>query len=424
MALAIGSIERATIKYPGLNPRNTKLIGWGAGQFFRDFYPAIAQQLNLQYTICPRPENQGMTVHGLPVRSPSALEDESVDDVLIVIFSNHAAEVMNQIARAHGRFRTVRAVEYDQGSIALLQELQDFSRLLPELQLSRQLTKADTGIFVQGLAFDFTPLVLAWNRLRFPWAYQCMVTWDHQPSALLDRCRPWLDKLILVPQPDNLGLHYRNAVLRSARLGVEHLAEQGIKFAVRCRSDNVLNGSIHDAINTYFRGKRNQGKIAISLGGGFRNIPFLFTEKAMLGRTQDMLALWSMPEDPRSANYADDELSPMNELAPNRHFQQISQYAFESSLWKDYARRLGFPAKTLVDSYRFAQSRLLALEPHMSWTSLKLVSLFNVARDNSYGFSLDLWNRLFTDSDAVLEAAEAVSRLELNSTDFWQGRVG
>jgi hypothetical protein len=160
------------------------------------------------------------------------------------------------------------------------------------------------------------------------------------------------------------------------------------------------------------------------LGAGFRNIPFLFTEKAMLGRTQDMLALWSMPEDPRPANYADDEFSPMNELAPNRHFQQLSQYAFESSLWKNYARELGFPAETLVDSYRFAKSRLLALEPHVSWTSLKLVSLFNVARDNSYGFSMDLWNRLFTDTDAVLEAAEAVSRLELNSTDFWQGRVG
>jgi hypothetical protein len=93
-------------------------------------------------------------------------------------------------------------------------------------------------------------------------------------------------------------------------------------------------------------------------------------------------------------------------------------------LWKNYARELGFPAETLVDSYRFAKSRLLALEPHVSWTSLKLVSLFNVARDNSYGFSMDLWNRLFTDTDAVLEAAEAVSRLELNSTDFWQGRVG
>ena len=39
MALATGSIARASIKYPGLDPAKTKLIGWGAGQFFRDFYP-------------------------------------------------------------------------------------------------------------------------------------------------------------------------------------------------------------------------------------------------------------------------------------------------------------------------------------------------------------------------------------------------
>ncbi|PPU25984.1 WavE lipopolysaccharide synthesis family protein [Xanthomonas arboricola] len=424
MALATGSIARASIKYPGLDPAKTKLIGWGAGQFFRDFYPCVSQHLNLQYTICPRPENQGTTVHGVPVRSPLALEEESIDDVLIVIFSNHSPEVMNQIAKAHGRFRTVRAVDYDQGSIPLLQELQDFSSLLPELQLSRRLKSPDTGIFVQGLAFDYTPLVLAWNRLRFPWAYQCMVTWDHQPRALLDRCRPWLDALILVPQPDNLGLHYRNAVLRSARLGAEHLAEQGIEFAVRCRSDNVLTGSVREAINVNFRRTRNRGKIAVSLAAAWQHMPFHFTEKAMLGRTDDMLALWSMPEDPRPASYADEELSPMLELAPERHFQDLSHYTFESSLWKDYARRLGFPAETLVDSYRFAQARLLALEPHLSWSSLKFVPLFNVARDNSYGFSMDLWNRLFTDSDAVLEAAEAVSRLDLNSTDFWQGRVG
>ncbi|MCC4625305.1 hypothetical protein [Xanthomonas hortorum] len=102
----------------------------------------------MQYTICPRPENQGTTVHGLPVRSPSALEEESIDDALIVIFSNHSPEVMNQIAKAHGRFRTVRAVDYDHGSIALLQELQDLSSLLPELQVSRRLKSPDTGIFV------------------------------------------------------------------------------------------------------------------------------------------------------------------------------------------------------------------------------------------------------------------------------------
>ncbi|MFA1288081.1 hypothetical protein ACDJ03_09745 [Xanthomonas axonopodis pv. nakataecorchori] len=424
MALAIGSIERATIKYPGLDPACTKLVGWGAGQFFRDFYPAIAERLNLAYTICPRQENQGATVHGIQVRPPSALNDESTDDVLIVIFSNHYPEVMNQIAAAHGHFRTVRAVDYDQSSIVTLQELQKLAGLLPDLRISRRLISPEAGIFVQGLASDFTPLVLAWNRLHFPDVYQCMVTWDHQSEELLDRCRPWLDKLILVPQPENLGLHYRNAVLRSARLGAEHLAEHGIPVAVRCRSDNVLTGSVHKVIDAYFRAKRNQGKIAVSLAASWQHMPFHFSEKAMLGRTDDMVALWSTLEDPRPASYADDELSPTLELAPERHFQELSQYTFESSLWRDYARRLGFPTDTLADGYRFAQSRLLALEPHMSWSSLKFVPLFNVVRDTSYSFSMDSWNRLLTDPEAALEAAEAVSRLALNSTDFWQGRAG
>jgi len=424
MALTTGSIARARIKYPGLDPAKTKLIGWGAGQFFRDFYPSVSQQLDLQYTICPRSENQGGTVHGVSVRPPAALDDESVDDVLIVIFSNHHPEVMNQIQKFYGNWRTVRAVDYHDADVALLEELQDVSNLLPELRLSHSLQAPKTGIFVQGLAFDFTPLVLAWNRLHYPTAYQCMVTWEHQSGALLDRCRPWLDELILVPQPDNLGLHYRNAVLRSARLGVEHLAQKGIAFAVRCRSDNILHGSIHQAIDAYFRGARNRGKIAVSLAASWQHMPFHFSEKAMLARTEDMLALWSMTEDPRPPSYADGELSPMLELAPQRHFQELSQYAFESLLWRDYARRQGFAAETLAEGYRFAQSRLLALEPHLSWSSLKFVPLFNVQRDTGYSFSMESWNRLFSDGDAALERADAVSRLDINSTDFWQGRAG
>jgi hypothetical protein len=424
MALVTGSIARARIKYPQLDPARTKMIGWGAGQFFRDFYPSVGSRLDLQYTICPRSENHGTTLHGVAVRSPAALDEESIDEVLIVIFSNHYPEVMNQIRELHGPWRTVRAVDGREADIALLDELQEVSNLLPELRLSRSLQAPTTGIFVQGLAFDFTPQVLAWNRLHYPAAYQCMVTWEHQSEQLLERCRPWLDALILVPQPDNLGLFYRNAVLRSARLGVEHLARKGVAFAVRCRSDNILHGSIHKAIDAYFHGARNRGKIAVSLAASWQHIPFHFSEKAMLARTEDMLALWSMAEDPRPANYADGELSPTLELAPQRHFQELSQYTFEASLWRDYARRLGVAADTLVDGYRFAQARLLALEPHLSWSSLKFVALFNVLRDTGYSFSMESWNRLISDGDAALERAEAVSQLQINSTDYWRGRAG
>ncbi|MCS8639648.1 hypothetical protein N1F67_18970, partial [Pseudomonas aeruginosa] len=143
-----------------------------------------------------------------------------------------------------------------------------------------------------------------------------------------------------------------------------------------------------------------------------------------IARTEDMLALWSLPEDPRPADWAADELSDRLELSPERHYQELSQYTFESALWRDYARRLGFPVESLADSYRFAQARLLALEPYMSWYSLKFTALFNLERDTFYSFSAESWNRLFSDSDGALLRAEAASRLAMNSRDFWRGRVG
>lgn len=66
----------------------------------------------------------------------------------------------------------------------------------------------------------------------------------------------------------------------------------------------------------------------------------------MIARTEDMLALWSLPEDPRPADWAADELSDRLELSPERHYQELSQYTFESALWRDYARRLGFPVES------------------------------------------------------------------------------
>lgn len=425
MAIVTGSIQRALIKYPDLNLGKVKLIGWGAGQFFRDYYPYVADQLPLAYTICPLPENQGKKIHGIEVKSPSSLAGESFTDALIVILANHHSEIMNQISAHHGRFRTIQALTFGESHIELFDELQDLSSIFSTLNVQRALPSPPrTGIFIQGLAFNHTPYVLAWNRMHFPSAYQCMVTWDHQPAELLDRCRTWLDNLILVPQPSNVGHMYRNAVARSARLGVEHLARQNIEFSVRCRSDNILHGSIHAAYQALFSRNRNKGKIAVSLGASWQHVPFHFSEKAMLSRTEDMLALWSQPEDSRLPNYADDVLSHTFELPPDRHFQDLQHYTMESALWKGYAQHLGFPTETLTDSYRFARSRLLALEPHLSWLSLKFTPLFNLSLDTDYSFSPESWNRLFSDSEDAMQRAEAVSRLDMNSHDYWQRKVG
>ncbi|MGV8546425.1 hypothetical protein ACV35P_31875, partial [Pseudomonas aeruginosa] len=118
-------------------------------------------------------------------------------------------------------------------------------------------------MFIQGLVFVFTWLVLSCNRSHFPSAYQCIVTWDQQFSELLKRCRPWLDELILGPQPENLGLMKRNVILRSALLGVQRLADKGIEFAVRCRSDNILHVSLHQTLKGLFSHGRDAGNRAV-----------------------------------------------------------------------------------------------------------------------------------------------------------------
>ena len=46
---------------------------------------------------------------------------------------------------------------------------------------------------VQGLAFDFTPLVLAWEPLAFPARLPVHGDLTISPANCSERCRPWLD---------------------------------------------------------------------------------------------------------------------------------------------------------------------------------------------------------------------------------------
>ncbi|GGC14558.1 hypothetical protein GCM10007205_24260 [Oxalicibacterium flavum] len=423
MAIVTGSIERARLKYPDLDTSNLRVIGWGAGQHFRDYYPLLGQSLKLEYTICPNPENQGKHLYGVEVKPPDSLLKESPENVLIVIFSNHHSEVIHQIVDQYSDFRAVVAMDFNYDNATVIREYQSVAEMVPRMSFQRKLGHTPKfGIFVQGLAFPCTPAVLAWNRLRFPDAYQCMTTWDHLPDELLDRCRPWLDELILVPQPEHRGpKDHRNYVFRSARISLEHLAEKNIEFAIRCRSDNFLTGSIQSVVDKFFVKGRNKGKIALSLRGAWQYIPFHFSEKAMVARTKDMLDLWSVPEDPRHRIEVD---TPRLTQSGKNHFQELRHHAGECYLWSHYAHQLGFPADTLQDSYRFAQSRLLALEPQMGWYSLRDVPLFNVQRDTSYGWSSQNWNRLFSDGEDALSRASEISSMDVSIDDFWQRKVG
>ena len=416
MAIITGNLDRILLKYPQLDLSKVRLVGWGAGHHFRYLFPLLKDHLALEYTVCPNPESQGKTLMGVEVRAPEVLHKESRDHTIVVIFAERYYDVMHALRDEFNDLLCINACSLEEDA-ALLAEMEEFRQLELAPVARRWKQPPRTGIFVQGMAMEHTPYVLAWNRMHYPHAYQCMVTWEHLAPELLNRCRPWLDRLILVPPPEHTGLLYLNAGLRSARLGVEHLAEQGIEFAVRSRSDCILAGSLHQVIDKHFSRGRNLGKIAVSIHG-WQHIPFMFSEKAMVARTPDLVNLWSMPEAIRPADHAD------HQVLGSEHFLELRRAVPECLLWSSYAQGLGYPTATVEDSQDFLRARLLPLEPDLRWSSLKFVPLFHVSAQHDPWYGLEQWQEIYTHPENARERAKALERLDMSVDDFWLRKIG
>lgn len=416
MAIISGNLNRLLLKYPELDLSQLRFVGWGAGQFFNYQYPFLKNHLNLAYTVCPNPDNQGKTMLGLEVRSPDALRNEPIDTTVVVIFAERYYDVMHALRDQFDDLLCVNACSLEDDE-ALLMEMEEFRQLEITPFVRKWKHPPRLGIFIQGMAMEHTPYVLAWNRLHYPDAYQCMVTWDHLDPALLDRCRPWLDQLTLVPPPQHPGLLYLNATLRSARLGVEHLAQKSIEFAIRCRSDCILSGSLHRVIERHFSRGRNLGKIAVSIRS-WQNLPFMFCEKAMVAHTSDLLKLWSMPEDIRGTD------DPCYKIPLEANFLELRRAVPECLLWSRYAGELGYRNVTLEDSHDFMRARLLPLEPELHWSSLKFVPLFQVSAQRNHLYSLAQWNQIYENSESAQERARAVQKLDMSVNEFWLSKIG
>jgi hypothetical protein len=369
MARLTGGLDRVLMKYPDLDLGKVKLIGWGAGSLFRDFYPRIP--LEFSYTVCPIRENQGTVIHGLEVRAPEALLEEDRENTLVVILARFSSEIMSQIRLNLGEFRTVPAMTFHPPwQPADIAELQAMSRGIRAMTIHRPVPRdPEVGIFTQGPVFPCTPLVLAQQRLHYPDAYTCLVTWDHQPTSVIESCRPWVDHVITIPQPP-LVVDPRNAILRSCRVGAEHIASLGVRYAVRSRTDHALTGSLYRAIRHLFDdGSRNLGRFGMLAGASWRYVPFHFADRFLISRPDDMVALWSTPEDMRSAS----EIHAQGD----EPFQHIRNAAFECYLWAYYARTLNYATDGLADSFRFAAERLIAMDEQVSMLSIKHAPLFN-----------------------------------------------
>jgi hypothetical protein len=407
-----GGLERAQLVYPDLNLEDLKLIGWGAGQYFRDYFPWTG--LNLAYTVCPTAQHAEFILNGVQVRSPDSLKGEDPENTLIIVFSNFLSEIYKQL-RLHGRFRVVNGVGFATEE-SDIDSYKEWSKIFPCLKLERSTpVSAPFGIFTQGPITDITPVCLAKHKAVYPEALHVLVAdADEQPKRI-ESCEPWVDRIVYVPRPENPSCLNRNLMIRSCRHGADTLLEAGVKYSVRARTDSLLTGSVYKAIGALKR-REKDGMICIP-GNGWKHIPFHFSDMLMVSRSEDLQAFWSCPEDPRSPDHRDFQ------LASEDGYQTIRRIAPESYLWECYAKRLGLPTESLVDSYSFAKEFIAPLSDDFGHILLKYLPMFQVNLDGGFHPDSKWWEHLKTDFNQAAGHAIRLERSNFTVADFYNARV-
>ncbi len=103
----IRDFEESALEPDGL-AGYARVIGWGAGSLFRASHRRVPHRL--EYTIDSNPEAWNTVVDGVPVVSPSRLDDEDPRAVAVIVFSCAFDEIAASVA-ARGPFRVFRVEE-------------------------------------------------------------------------------------------------------------------------------------------------------------------------------------------------------------------------------------------------------------------------------------------------------------------------
>lgn len=388
----VGGIHRIKLKYPNSDISNLKFVGWGAGQFFRDYYPFLRDFIpEIEFTVCPRKENQGQIVHGVPVKAPDELSNEA-NSTVVIVFSAHYPMILSEIMGRFNHLRSILSFDFSDDNDHYLIELDEFFSAFPN-QISAPQKKlpisGQIAIFVQGKIEQHTPLTLAWNKQHHPSIPIIYTTWKNQDKNLINACGQWCDEMFLVDEPHHSGIRGLNYTLRSCRHSLEYLKDCGISYAVRCRSDMIIYGSIFNAMRNIYSKIDNENKISIPLNHTFRHIPFFFGEKLMIGSTDNLLKLWSYPESSENIKYWAE-----SENDTNLHFTKLREISTECFIWTRYAKSKNYDTGTIADSNNFARSNLVNIDPFLKFQSVKWLPLFTGKLDNKLCYDSAIWEAL------------------------------
>jgi hypothetical protein len=427
-------LHRARLRYPELDLERCKLIGFGADDLFEKFYPQL--DIKLDYTVCVSEIETGLIADGdvkcgIPVHHASRLREENPDEVLIVVFFGRWYDAMRYVSHL-GPFRCMRAVhEYGEGG-GLGKRLQ---AVLGEAAVAAP-GQADrsVGLVVQGAVMGhITPMVLAANRRKFPFAAQILSTWDNTPPALLEACAPHVDEIVTSPVPVFAG--GLNAIMQrdSTRAGLIAMAGRGVEYAFKTRTDQSVIGAVdidkllalaRSPIDGPDAGMRE--RILFAPQFSWRFIPYHLTDQLQFGRVKDLLEFWQT---------RDESIAGMATLPANAPAHFLTLCTPESCILRCYLRRIGVDYELTLASYWKIVAERFALMPEaeISMFNWKAIALFDIpmqgdagARRMAQPASLQTswrsadWNDLRKDPASFEDLAHAVGRMGLKVLDYDQ----
>jgi len=287
--------------YRALAQGEVKLIGWGAGAQMRRHY--LTGPYPLSYVIDSRPALWGQRFLGREVRPPEALLDEDPARVVVLVgpTRSHRSAIGAQIA-ALGPYEAITpySAELAERFCMTLQRVEAADLA------GKPVATGANGIVVQG-PYDpaGTPTLLRILATHYPHDWIVWSTWRDTPPDVLTAMGAWCDGVVLSHPPAHPGNGNCNLQRRTTLAGLAWLREQGVRLALKTRSDGaplarnlfLRADALYASLPPPPPAAGLKRRIVVSNAFTMMHIPLHISDIVQMGEVSDLETLWSFPED-------------------------------------------------------------------------------------------------------------------------------
>lgn len=281
-----------------------KVIGWGAGKGFSNFHRGAP--IRLDYLVDSDPAKWGTFQHGFEVLPPETIarEDPSRTVVVIYNFFDHGSAILSALNKI-GPYKAMMNFHP-----SVLRTFVERVNAGIDVSLSRKKpADSDSAILVQGpLLPGITEMVVKYYACRYPNDWLIVSTWSDSPQDLIERIRPFCDRLLCGRPLAMPGIGNRNRQIVSTRAGVAEALQLGLSKIMKTRTDtlatadDILRKTI--ALQNAFSAKTCHAhglsnRIVTIERYTMRYIPYRVSDILLFGDVKDMARFWETPLDNR-----------------------------------------------------------------------------------------------------------------------------